>query len=323
MKDRSLLGLDPTARRRLGRTELFVTPVCIGAGPLGSVPKSFGHDVSVEQGVATAMSALRGPFNFLDTSGNYSDGESERRIGIAIARCGGLPADFVLATKVEADAGRDEAPATHVQRSLESSLLRLGVDSVPLLYLHDPEKIGFDTVTARSGPLDGLLRLREDGLAQHIGVAGGPVDLMRQLLRTGAFDVLLTHNRWTLLDQSAGELLDEAVALDVGIVNAAPFSSGILAKGPTRDARYLYRPASESMLARIRQMSDACAAVGVPLAAAALQFSLRDPRIGATTIGASRPDRIDEAVALANYPVPPELWTTLGSLALPPDMWLW
>ena len=49
----------------------------------------------------------------------------------------------------------------------------------------------------------------------------------------------------------------------------------------------------------------------VPLAAAALQFSLREPRIVSTIAGASRPERIDRMLELARWPIPPELWDEL------------
>src|SRR5690606_41038418 len=103
-------ALDP---RPLGRTGLMVTPVCIGGSPLGSMPQVFGYEVSADRGVATALRALRGPFNFLDTSANYSDGESERRIGAALAELGGVPEGFVLATKVD----REDRKSTRLNSS--------------------------------------------------------------------------------------------------------------------------------------------------------------------------------------------------------------
>lgn len=309
--------------RPLGRTGLMVTPVCIGGSPLGSMPQVFGYEVSADRGVATALRALRGPINFLDTSANYSDGESERRIGAALAELGGVPEGFVLATKVDRDPATGDFSGPQVRRSLEGSLRRLGVDRVPLLYLHDPEHISFEEGMAPGGPVAELVRIREEGLAGHIGVAGGPVGLMRRYLRTGVFEALITHNRWTLVDRSADELIDEAVALGVGVVNGAPFGGGVLAKGVDACRTYAYRPMSDEVVARIRRMERACAEAGVPLAAAALQFSLRDPRIAATIVGVSRPERVDETVRLATMPIPEELWAVLEPLAAPPDTWLY
>jgi D-threo-aldose 1-dehydrogenase len=300
-----------------------VTPVCVGGGPLGSMPENFGYEVPADRAIRTVRRALAGPFNFLDTAAGYSDGESERRIGAALAEAGGLPAGFVLATKVDPDSTTGDFSGAQVRRSAEGSLRRLGVDRLQLVYLHDPEVISFEEGMAPGGPVEALIRLQQQGLIEHLGVAGGPVELMARYLRTGAFEVLITHNRWTLVDRSADGLLDEAVALGVGAVNGAPFGGGILAKGPAADPNYCYSPAPDEVLRRVRDMEVACARHGVPLAAAALQFSTRDPRIASTIVGISRPERVDETVRLASWAIPQQLWDVLEPLAAPRELWQW
>src|SRR5450759_278231 len=96
----------PTWMRPLGSTGLQVSAVCAGGSPLGSMPRLYGRDVSADEGVATVRGVLQSPIRFIDTSNGYSDGESERRIGAAIAASGALPGGFVVATKVDAR-GRD------------------------------------------------------------------------------------------------------------------------------------------------------------------------------------------------------------------------
>jgi D-threo-aldose 1-dehydrogenase len=316
---------DTTAlgRRPLGATGLQVTPVCVGGGPLGSMPENFGYEVSAEQGIRTARRVLDGPFNFLDTAAGYSNGESERRIGAALARAGGLPEGFVLATKVDPDVETGDFSGAQVRRSAEGSLERLGLERLQLLYLHDPEVMSFDDGMAPGGPVEELVRLRHEGVVEHLGVAGGPVELMARYLRTGEFEVLITHNRWTLVDRSADDLLNEAVEMGIGVVNGAPFGGGILAKGSGTCNTYAYAPADDEVIRRIRAMEAACAEHGVPLAAAALQFSMRDPRITSTIIGISRPERVDETVRLASLPVPQRLWDALEPLAAPRELWQW
>jgi D-threo-aldose 1-dehydrogenase len=104
----------------------------------------------------------------------------------------------------------------------------------------------------------------------------------------------------------------------VAVLNAAPYGSGILAKGPSAYPRYAYSEADADLVKRARQMEAACARHGVPLAAAALQFSLRDPRITSTIIGMSKPERIQQTLELAAVPIPDELWPELDALAAPP-----
>ncbi|MGW0229129.1 aldo/keto reductase [Actinopolymorpha singaporensis] len=311
----SLGGNDLLARRRLGSTGLEVTPVCLGCGVLGGMPGIFGYDVAAERGVATVRAALASPLNFLDTSAGYSDGESERRVGAAIAEHGGLPPGFVLATKVDPDPRTGDYSGEQVRRSAEQSLERLGLDSFDLLYLHDPEVIGFEAATASGGAVEALVDLAEQGIARHLGVAGGPVDLLGRFVDTGAFEVVLTHNRYTLVDQSARGLLEQAKAAGVAVVNAAPFGGGLLAKGPDALRKYAYREADADLLARVRAMADACAAYDVPLGAAALQYSLRQPLIASTVVGISAPERVDQTLAWATWPIPDELWASLRPLA--------
>lgn len=308
--------------RPLGHTGLTVSAVCAGGGVLGSMPANFGYEVSAQRGIDTAARVLAGPITFLDTSNGYSGGESERRIGAAVRATGGLPPDFVLATKVDRDDAGDFSGA-RVRRSLEESLQRLGLDRVPLLYLHDPEHISFDAGMAAGGPVEELVRIRDEGLADHLGVAGGPVGLMEQYVRTGVFEVVLTHNRYTLLDRSAGPLFDTAVKEGVAVVNAAVFGGGILAKGSGSSDRYAYRSAPPELLAAARAMEDACARHGVPLVAAALQLSVRDERVASTVVGFSRPERVDECVGQASIDIPAELWSELDDHVPGAEHWLY
>jgi D-threo-aldose 1-dehydrogenase len=312
---------DPLALRALGRTGLQVTGLCVGGSPLGDMSELYGYEVSTERALSTLRRVLAGPVNFLDTSNNYGDGESERRIGAALREAGGLPEGFVLATKVDRDASGDFSGA-RVRRSLQESLERLGLERLALVYLHDPEHISFEEGIAPGGPLEALVELRREGLVDHLGVAGGPIDLMRRYIRTGAFEVVITHNRFTLVDRSAEPLLDEAAALDVAVVNAAPFGGGVLAKGPAAVRDYAYAPAPPEVMRLIERMDAACRRHEVPLAAAALQFSLREPRVASTIVGISAPGRVEETVALARWPIPASLWEELEPLAAPRELWL-
>ncbi|MBL1066432.1 aldo/keto reductase [Streptomyces sp. 7-21] len=308
-------------RRLLGNTSLAVPAVCFGGSGLASMPAVFGYEVPEERAIATVREALLSPAPFLDTAAGYGDGESERRVGAALRELGGLPEGAVLATKADRDAATGDFSAAQVRRSVEGSLTRLGLDRLQLLYLHDPEHLTFEEAMAPGGPVRELVRIRDEGLAQHIGVAGGPVGLMSRFAATGVFEVLLTHNRWTLLDRSAGQLIEDAAGAGIAVINAAPFGGGLLAKGAAAQDRYAYRPAARVVLERVRRIEAECARLGVPLAAAALQFSLRDPRIASTVVGVTRPERVAATMRLAQWDIPDELWLSLGELAAPASHW--
>lgn len=300
---------------QLGRTGLTVSDVCVGTSALGSFPAQYGYEVDTETAVATIHRVFEGPFTFIDTSNEYGGGESEKRIGQAIREHGGVPEGFVVATKVDPLPGTTDFSGDRVRRSVEESLDRLGVDRLPLVYLHDPEKITFEEGVAPGGPLEALIALRDEGVIGHLGVAGGPIDLELQYLATEAFDAVISHNRFTLVDQSAEPLLDDAQARGVAFVNAAPFGGGMLVKGPDAVPTYCYAPVADEVLDRVRLMESLCAEHGVPLAAAALQFSLRDPRVTSTIVGMSEPKRVEQTVELADFEIPDALWDALLPIA--------
>ncbi|NAZ86955.1 aldo/keto reductase [Kineococcus sp. T90] len=305
------------ARRPLGRTGFSVTALGVGTAELGDM--GVYAPVPEEQALAAARRAFAGPLDLVDTSNGY--GSSERRLGAVLREIGGVPPGVLLATKVDpVDGGPFDGP--RVRESVRESLGRLGVDHLPLLHLHDPERIGFEAATAPGGPVDVMRELVAEGVVGHLGVAGGDVELLRRFVGTGAFEVVLNHNRWTLLDRSAGPLLDDCAAAGVAFLNGAPFGGGILAKGPAAVPRYCYAPASRAVLAAAAAIEAACARHGVPLAAAALQDSLREPRITSTVVGSARPERLDQTLALAATPVPGELWTELAGLVPDEEHWL-
>jgi D-threo-aldose 1-dehydrogenase len=307
------------ARRPLGRTGFEVTPICLGTSALGSMPRLYGYAVEEERALQTIRAMFASGVNFLDTSNGYAEGESERRIGVVLAELGGPPEGVLIATKVDPDASGDFS-GRRVRRSVEESQHRLGMPHLPLVYLHDPERIGFEASMQAGGPVEALVELREQGVIGHLGVAGGPVGLLERFVHTGAFEVVLSHNRFTLLDRSALPLMRTCEGADVAFVNGAPFGGGMLAKGPAAQPNYCYRPAPEAVLERARSIEAACERSGVPLAAAALQLSLRQPLVTSTIVGITRPERVGETLALASVRIPEELWRQLDELVLPEEL---
>ncbi len=302
----------PTSR--FGPTALEVTAVSIGCAPLGDMPDTFAYSVPEERALETLRAAFASPINFIDTAASYGDGEAERRIGLVLRELGGLPQGYVLASKADRDLQTGDFSGEQIKRSVDRSLRLLGLDHIQIMHLHDPEHTDFDSVMARGGPVEVMQRLKEEGVIGHLGVAGGPVDLMIRYVETGAFEALITHNRYTLLNRSADELLGIAAGRGMAVLNGAPYGSGILAKGPDAYARYAYQDAPPEMVDRARRMSGICERYGVPLAAAALHFSLRDPRITSTILGISRQERIEQTLELVRQDIPDALWPELDSI---------
>jgi D-threo-aldose 1-dehydrogenase len=301
--------------RPLGNTGLMVPFLCVGLAALGNMPETFGYGVSEEEALACLREVFAGPITFIDTAASYGNGESERRIGQVLREFGGLPPGFVLATKADRDLVTGDFSGEQIRRSVERSVRLLGVEALQLCYLHDPEYTTFEAAMAPGGPVEVLCQLQAEGVIHFLGVAGGPLDLLTRFVETGLFAAAISHNRYTLLNQEADTFWDICAQHGVAALNAAPYGSGILAKGPNVYPRYMYSDVSQETLARAQALAALAERYQIPLAALALQFSLRDPRIVSTIVGISKPERLTQSLALAQYPIPNELWQEIDAFA--------
>lgn len=308
--------------RPLGTTGLRVPAVVLGTASLGRRLDAAG--------AATVLrAAADAGWRTWDTSNEY--GDSEAFIGSVLPDLGGPggpggsggpdgpggPGRPVqVFTKVDPAPGSADFSGARVRASVAESLERLGLDRLPLVHFHDPERMAFEDAMAPDGPVRALLDLRESGTIAHLGVAGGPIGLLRRYVGTGEFEAVVTHNRLTLLDRSAETLLDDCADRGVGVLNAAPFGGGALADddGPVRS--YHYRavdPVQEEAVLRIRAIARAA---GVPVGALALRAGGRDPRVAGTIVGVTSTAQLAQVTRWAAAEVPDGVWPELDA-ALP------
>ena len=302
-------------KNKIKDTGLEVTELSFGTSSLGSMPDTYGYEVSENRAQKTLNRFFQGPVNMLDTSRNYAMGESEKRIGKAIKENGGWPNGFLLSTKLDRNMDTLVLDKNRVRESLEESLKTLNVDSVDILFLHDPEYAKDITdITKKGGAMDELFKIKNEGLAKAAGVAMGKVDIMFPLLKDWDFDVIINHNRYTLLNREANEMYDYASSKNIAIFNAAPYAGGVLAKGPDNFKKITYQDATEEKLAPAREFEKVCKKHNVELGAAALQFSLRDNRITSTICGVTSVESIEKNLAWANTNIPEEFWNEVLKL---------
>ena len=146
--------------------------------------------------------------------------------------------------------------------------------------------------------VDTLMQLRADGEIGHVGLAGGNTVELSRYLDLGGFEVLLVHNRWSLVDHSAGDLIRRATGDGIAVVNAAIYGGGILAN-PQGATKYAYRDAPDAVLEAVAEMDKACREFGTDLATAALRHSVDNPDIAGTVVGISKPSRVDALIDIA------------------------
>jgi len=296
------------------------SPITIGTSGLGDLgPDGDPLLPPTRTEVDLAVGMLRSPHRLVDTSNMYARGRSEAVLGAAIRELGGLPEGSEVLSKADRDVESGAFDRDRVWRSFEESRTRLGLERLPLYQLHDPYTVTFEQAMAPGGAVEGLVELRDQGLIELIGVAAGPSDLLTRYVRTGVFDVLLSHNRYTLVDSSAGHLMQEAAERGLAVLNAAPFGGGLLANGSTNTTRYGYRDAPEQLLDWVARLRQVCADHGVSTGAVALRFSMRSPAVRSTVVGISSLRRLAELDNLLAEEVPAQLWDDVADLGAPPS----
>ena len=297
-------------------------PFVFGAAPIAGL----FTPVSDQTAAATLAAAWAAGIRVFDTAPHYGVGVSERRLGSFLA---GYPRDeFTVSTKVgrllvpaagdvQGEDGFYGIPALTrvrdysrdgVRRSLEESLERLGLDRVDIALIHDPDDF-MEQAAGQAYPA--LASFRDSGVVRAIGAGMNSASALAWLAERCDLDCVLVAGRYTLLDQAAAtELFPVCQRRDVAVLAAGVFNSGILARPD--DGTYDYAPAPPAVLARARRMRDACARHGVPLPAAALQFTLRHPAVTTAVIGARTAEEITLDVSYLETPVPDALWAELG-----------
>ncbi|MFI6387800.1 aldo/keto reductase [Nonomuraea sp. NPDC050540] len=290
----------------------------LGGAPLGNLFTA----VTDEQARATVDAAWEAGVRLFDTAPHYGLGLSERRLGAALAGRDG----YVLSTKVgrrlvpadpvRDDEGFDVVAAERrvwdfsrdgVRRSLEESLVRLGLDHVDVALIHDPDAHAGQALAEAYPALE---ELRAQGVVKAIGLGMNQWQVPARFVRDTDIDVVMLAGRYTLLDRSGLPLLEACAAKGVKVLAAGVFNSGMLATdepGGTFD----YQPASAPLLERARLLAEVCRRHGVTLPQAAMAFPARHPAVATVVLGARSADEVRRNAALWAEPVPEELWAEL------------
>jgi len=307
----------------IGRTGLRVTRLGLGGVALSGAPPATDPHVSSPESEAVALirRSLDLGLNYLDTAPMYGVGHSERRYGQALH---GIPRDsYVLSTKV----GRVLRPGAEgrtmwafdfsregARASFESSLDRLGIERVDIVFVHDPDE-HYQAALAGAFPL--LRELRADGRIRAIGAGMNQWQMELAFAREGYNDCFLLAGRYTLLDQTAlPEFLPYCVEHHISVVAGGPYNSGILAVGPRAGATFNYRAAPPEMMDKAARIAQICERHRVPLKAAALQFILAHPAIASVIPGARSVAEVEENARMVELAIPGELWAELKQAGL-------
>jgi D-threo-aldose 1-dehydrogenase len=311
----------------------------LGGAPLGNLFRAVDEDTAM----ATLEAAWDAGVRCYDTAPHYGAGLSEHRLGRFLRT---KPrAEFVLSSKVgrvlrpdpaaprEAHgyvqtlpfAARFDYGADAALRSIDDSLQRLGLDRLDIVYIHDIDRPTHGTEQPRrfreamAGAWPALERLRREGVVGAVGLGVNEARVCADALAEADLDGFMLAGRYTLLDQSAlDELVPRCLERGVKLVLAGAYNSGILATGAVPGAAYDYGPARDAVLERVRRLQAMCDAHGVPLRAAALQFTRACPAAAGLVVGARSPAEVADAAAMLRHPIDAVFWRALRDGGLLP-----
>jgi len=317
-------------RVALGATT--VTRLGFGGAPLGNL----FTPIAEEAALAAVRRACDLALHYVHTAPHYGQELSEHRLGHVLRA---VPrAELTLSTKVgrlmEPDPDRPRDVDSYVDalpfrprydysadgtlRSIEHSLMRLGLARIDVVWIHDIDVFthGADQPRrfreAMEGAYPALHRLRAAGTIGAIGLGVNDWRVCRDALAHADLDGFLLAGRYTLLDQSAlAELLPLCAARGARLVIGGPYNSGILASGAVAGATYDYKPASPEILARVAAIEAVAKEHAVPLRAAALQFVFGHPTVACVIPGARGAAEVEENMRLLSVEIPAAFWAAL------------
>jgi D-threo-aldose 1-dehydrogenase len=283
-------------------------------------------DITDRDAEAAIAAAIAAGIRFFDVAPLYGGGLAEARLGRALRA---LPrASYVLCTKTGGTRPFGKPPtspdgvrrgadvwdysARATRESVMRSLERLGVDRFDVVHLHDVEAHVEACLEAHAE----LARLRDEGMVGGIGIGSNFVAPVEQLLGRARFDAFLIAGCYTLLDQRGSALLRRADADGVRAVVGGVFNSGVLAAWPQPSPTFAYQAASAAVRERTARIAGICAAHGVALGAAAMQFVLMNRHVATMLIGARSVDELTANLAGLRDAAPPALWDDLAEAGI-------
>ena len=270
--------------RPLGKTDLDLPILSFGASSLGAEFRS----VDIDEVMKSTITALELGMNFIDTSPFYGRGMSEVMLGQGLK---GISRDsYLLGTKLGrySDIHFDFS-AKRVEESIHISLHRLNTNHLDVLLMHDVEFVQLPQIWEETWPA--MLKAKEQGKVRAIGFSCYPMKTFHTVLDQieDTCDCILSYNQYTLQNTAFTEnLLPRLKELNIGAINAGPFSARLLTNAPLPD--WLKEP--EEVKAAARAAAKLCEDNSVDLAQLALQFSCEHTDISSTVAGSANPENI-------------------------------
>ncbi len=315
--------------RRFGSTGIEVPEVVFGGGRVGGI-LIFGDDDTRRAAVRRALDA---GIDWFDTAMSYGGGKSEEALGWLLQE---VPETPRVSTKVTIDPARLDDIAGQIEESVHNSLARLRMDAVELLQLHGQieaeaggRAIGVDCVISPGGVLDGLERLRDQGLARFIGLTAlGDAAQICKVINTGRLDSAQVY--YNMINPSAaqpmpaawtghefGGVMDACRRHGMAVMAIRIFAAGYLATADRhgRESVLTRNTAPEEEARKAEAVYQALGEDFGTRAQAATRFVLANRDVSCAVVGLAETAHIDAAVAAVDMgPLPEDAMARINAL---------
>lgn len=305
--------------REIGKTGMKVSVLSFGASSLGGVFRSLRE----EDGIKAVHTAVDNGINFIDVSPYYGHLKAENVLGKALKD---ISRDrYYLSTKV-GRYGKDgqnhwDYSAKRSKESVYESMERLNIDYIDLINVHDIEFADLDQVCNETLPA--LLELKDQGIVKHVGITNLTLRHFVYVINNvpkGTVESILSFCHYTLNDDALLDYLDFFEENNVGVINASPFSMGLLTERGAPE----WHPAPLPLQSVARKAVEFCKSKGESIEKLAIQYSVSNPRIATTLFSTTRSTSVLQNIEWAKEPLNEELLRDVRKILEPRfrDTWL-
>ena len=281
---------------QLGKSDLFVNPIGLGANAVG------GHNLypnlDEEVGKDLVRTAIENGLNFIDTAFSYGMGRSEELVA-EVLKESGKRHEIVIGTKiaqkfVNGEKSIDNSPA-FIRSEVEKSLKRLQTDYIDLLYLHYP-----DDNTPKDEAVGALKKLKDEGKIRSIGVSNFSLEQLKEANKDGYVDVI--QGEYNLLSRSAeSTYFPYTLENNIAFIPYFPLASGLLTGKYTKESTfndlrtrlpYFQNEVYVQNLEKVEQVRRIAHEKGVDVAHIVLAWYLSQEAVTAVIPGAKNSEQV-------------------------------
>jgi aryl-alcohol dehydrogenase-like predicted oxidoreductase len=303
-------------KRRLGNSDLLITPVGVGSWAIGGGGWAFAWGPQDDtQSIAAIRAALEAGFNWIDTAAVYGLGHSEETVAKALEGISPRPYIFTKCERTWDERGKitPKLKRESIRQECENSLRRLKLDVIDLYQIHWPEP----DEDIEEG-WEAMLQLKQEGKVRWVGVSNFSVSQLKRIQALGPVTSL--QPPYSIISpEIETELLPFCKLNGIGVIVYSPMKSGLLTGKMTReriaafpedDFRKRVAQFQEPKLTRNLNLAEMLRAIGArhgrTTGEAAIAWTLRHPAVAAAIVGLRSAEQLEGVRGALDFRLGPD-----------------